>query len=267
MDKSKLHDYFETNRELWDGLTSIHEKSRFYDVDGFKKGKSSLNIIELEEMGDVAGKTLLHLQCHFGLDTLSWARLGARVTGVDFSSKAIALASSLKEELNIPADFISCNVYNLKNELQRTFDIVFTSYGVLGWLPDLCAWAETIHYFLEQAGIFYIVEFHPLLGMFDDNGAFKHPYLRGTQPLKDEWRASYAEPKVDFTHPCYEWYHSLSDVINAIIGAGLKIEFVHEFPFSVYGDRPFFVKGADGLWRHRDKNIKIPLMFSIKARK
>lgn len=267
MNKEKLYDYFETNRELWNGLTPMHAKSKFYDVDGFKKGKSSLNIIELEEVGNVSGKTLLHLQCHFGLDTLSWARLGAKVTGVDFSSKAIALANSLKEELKIEAHFIACNVYDLKDTLHRTFDIVFTSYGVLGWLPDLNAWAETIYCLVEKAGVFYIVEYHPLLGMFDDNGAFKHPYLRDTQPLKDEWRGSYATSKVDFTHMSYEWYHSLSDVINAIIGAGLKIEFVHEFPFSVYGDRPFFVKGSDGLWRHKDKNIKIPLMFSIKARK
>jgi ubiquinone/menaquinone biosynthesis C-methylase UbiE len=267
MDKEKFHDYFKTNRELWDGLTPLHARSKFYDLDNFKKGESSLKFIEQEELGAVSGKTLLHLQCHFGLDTLSWARLGAHVTGVDFSSEAITLANALKQELKIRADFITCNVYNLRDVLHRTFDIVFTSYGVLGWLPDLNAWAETIYYFLEKGGIFYIVEFHPLLGMLDDDGAFKYPYLRDAQPQKDEWKGSYALSEVDFTHMSYEWYHSLSDVINVIIKAGLQIEFVHEFPFSVYGDRPFYVKGTDGLWRHKDKNINIPLMFSIRAQK
>ncbi len=143
-----MDEYLKKNKELWNELTAIHAGSEFYDVDGFKRGKCSLSSIELEELGDVSGKSLLHLQCHFGLDTLSWARLGARVTGVDFSDKAIDLARSLSRDLKIEADFVQSDIYDLPDNLDGEFDIVFTSGGVLPWLPDLKRWAEIITHFL-----------------------------------------------------------------------------------------------------------------------
>jgi SAM-dependent methyltransferase len=267
MNKNELNKYFDQNQELWDGFVSIHEKSEFYNLDGFKHGKSSLHSIELEEMGDVSRKSLLHLQCHFGMDTLSWARLGARVTGVDFSEKAIRLAEALAQELSIDARFIQSNIYDLHRILDDRYDIVFTSYGVLCWLPDLHEWGRTVHHFLKDTGTFYMVEFHPILGMFDDDGVIRDKYFSTEEPARYEVKGSYAEPNVEFHHLSYEWYHSLSDIINVIIEAGLRIEFVHEYPFSICGDRPFLQKGKDGLWRHRDNNINIPMMFSMKAQK
>lgn len=267
MNKSSLKEYLEANKALWNGLATINEKSEFYDVNGFKSGKNSLNFIELDELGDVAGKSLLHLQCHFGMDTLSWARLGAHVTGIDFSEKAIQLAESLSRELAINARFIQSNLYDLPRVLREKFDIVYTSYGVLCWLPDLKEWGRIIHHFLKENGIFYMVEFHPILGMFDDDGSMKEGYFPGPEPTRYEANGSYADKDATFHHISYEWHHTLSDVVNALIGTGMPIEFLHEFPFSVYGDRPFLEKGEDGLWRHRDRNIKIPMIFSIKAQK
>lgn len=267
MKNDRLGEYFKSNQEMWNQHAAIHINSKFYDVEGFKKGETSLTFIERDELGDVSGKSLLHLQCHFGLDTLSWARLGARVTGVDFSEKAIQLAQQLAQEQSIDARFIQCPIYDLPSVLDDKFDIVFTSYGVLCWLPDLGKWARVISNFLAENGIFYIIEFHPIRGMFDDDGNITEPYFYNEEPLRYEGSGTYAEPNAGYKHVSYEWSHSLSDVVNALIEAGLRIEFLHEFPFSTSGDCPFLAKAKDGLWYHKNKAIKIPLMFSIKARK
>ena len=160
--------YFEANKALWNKRVDLHFNSEFYDKDKFKKSKNSLNSIELKELGDISGKTILHLQCHFGQDTLSLANLGAEVTGVDFSEEAIIKAKQLSNELNIKADFICSNIYDLKEKLNGKFDIVFTSYGTIGWLPDINKWAEIISHFLKPKGQFLIVEFHPFIWMLDD---------------------------------------------------------------------------------------------------
>ena len=164
------------NRLLWDELTAVHERSVFYDVEGFLAGASSLTWPELDELGpDVAGKRLLHLQCHFGLDTLSWARLGATVTGVDFSGQAIALARRLAAESGLAATFVESDLYDVPAVLDGRFDIVFTSWGVLCWLPDLTRWARLIADYLVPDGIFHIAEFHPFLFALVDD--FEEPLV------------------------------------------------------------------------------------------
>jgi len=258
--------YLNTNKDLWNTLAPLHAESTFYDVEGFRKGKSSLQHIEIEEIGDVSGKTLLHLQCHFGLDTLSWARRGARVTGVDFTDKAIGIAKTLKTELDIEADFICSNIYDLPDVLDSKFDIVFTSYGVLAWLPDLTRWAQVIQHFLRADGVFYLVDFHPIMEILDDGGEVKGSYFPVKDPYQYTAHGSYATDK-DIAHAQYEWVHTLADIITSLINAGLGIDFLHEFPYSVCGDRPFLVHGKDGLWRHKNKDIQPPLLFSIKARR
>src|SRR3569833_2969415 len=165
----QYRDYFEENKKLWNQRTTVHKDSSFYDVTSFLGGKSSLNEIELREIGDVKGIKILHLQCHFGMDSLSLARMGADVTGVDLSDAAIEEARKLNEELSLGAKFICCNVYELKNHLEEQFDIVFTSYGVIGWLPDLNKWAEIIGHFLKPGGFFYMAEFHPVVWMLDED--------------------------------------------------------------------------------------------------
>jgi SAM-dependent methyltransferase len=264
--------YLKNNKALWNEITPIHAQSDFYDVEGFKNGRSSmLYPIEREEMGDISGKSLLHLQCHFGMDTLSWARLGAKVTGVDFSDKSIDLARSLSKELEIDAEFICSDIYDLPENLSGKFDIVYTSGGALCWLPDLKRWAEIIAHFLKPGGFFYILEGHPFMMVFygDSPDAtepkVKNSYFHTPEPAKWDPEGDYAEPDAVVSPGSYEWTHSMGDIINAIISAGLRIEFLHEFPVIFFKCLPFMERDDDGLWRI--KGDKIPLIFTLKATK
>ena len=259
----------ETNRVNWNERTPVHAASAFYDVAGFKAGKNTLKAIERKEVGDVTGKTLLHLQCHFGLDTMSWARLGAQATGVDFAEDAIALARALSAEVGTDARFIHANVYDLPSILDEEFDIVFTSYGVLVWLPDLDRWAEVINSCLKPGGTFYLAEFHPLLTTLEPAASgearpcysyfHEELYFAGDEP-------SYAGDET-IASPNYEWGHGLGEIVTALAAAGLTIEFLHEFPFCYYQALPTMVQGEDGWWRFPEHNDSIPQMFSLRARK
>lgn len=266
-----MDEYLNTNRKLWDRWTHEHEASAFYDVAGFKAGRDTLRSVEVNELGDVAGKSLLHLQCHFGLDTLSWARRGALVTGTDLSPESIALARSLSRELEIPAKFVCCDLYDLPSNLEGEFDIVFTSYGVLHWLRDLRPWGRIIARFLKAGGIFYIVEDHPTFRMFTaENGTqikLENPYFFSETPNYNEITGSYATGFQGETATFYMWDHGLGDVLNALIEAGLQIEFLHEFPFAPRAKFPFMQRGADGWWRLPDQYAQIPFLYSLMARK
>lgn len=261
-----MDEYLQANRSLWNGWARLHFRSPTYEVERFRAGGSSLRAVEVEEVGDVAGKTLLHLQCHFGLDTLSWARQGAVVTGVDFSQEAIALARRLSAELDIPATFLCADVYDLPRVLPRQFDVVFTSYGVLCWLPDLTRWAQVVAHHLRPRGTFYMVEFHPVLTMLDDAGeTLAYPYFGREEPLCYEARGSYAAPEADFVHTAYEWPHSLGEVITSLLRAGLRLEFFHEFPYSTWGCWPFLEEVEPGKWVWQGRQGHLPHMFSVRA--
>lgn len=263
--------YLKANQKLWDQWTIEHEKSPFYDLAGFRSGKDRLRSIELSELGDVAGKSLLHLQCHFGMDTLAWARRGAVVTGVDLSEKSIALARSLSEELNIPSQFYCSDIYQLPDILSEDFDIVFTSYGVLHWLQDLQQWGKIIANFLKTNGIFYIVEDHPTFRMFtterESEIKLANPYFFSDLPEKIEGTGSYATENQGETASFYIWNHSMSEILNALINAGLTIEFLHEFPYAARAKFPFMKKGTDGWWHLPKRYVQIPFLFSLQARK
>jgi SAM-dependent methyltransferase len=260
--------YFENNRELWNKRTPLHLQSDFYNVTAFLEGQSSLNNIELEELGDVKGKSLLHLQCHFGQDTLSWARLGAKATGVDLSDASVEEARKLNQQLGLDATFVRSNLYDLKENLQGQFDVVFTSYGTIGWLPDLDKWAAVVAHFLKPGGTFYIVEFHPVVWMFDD--AFEkiiYPYHNTFEPIVTETEHSYTDGSAHASHKEYSWNHGLSEVISSLTGQGLRPEFLHEFPYSPYNCFQHMVQGEDGYWRVKHLQNKIPLLYSLKATK
>ncbi len=272
----KESEYIESNKRLWNERTPIHIKSEFYGVDEFKKGKSTLKSIELEEVGDVSGKSMLHLQCHFGMDTLSWARLGARVTGIDFSEEAIEYAKKLGSEINVPADFICSNIYDLRMNLTGEFDIVFTSYGVLCWLPDIEKWANVISRFLKPGGVFYIVDGHPFADIFDNGddarelkvGYPGHSYFHNPEPTYyPPGGTGYTDKTSRLENPSYEWAHTLGDIITSLISNGLTIKFLHEFPFSGYQSFPFLEKGDDGWWRLPNSRKDIPFLFSLMAKK
>ncbi|KTD57652.1 class I SAM-dependent methyltransferase [Legionella shakespearei] len=260
--------YFEVNKNTWNQRVNIHKDSTFYDLNSFKAGKSSLiSAIERKELPDVMDKTLLHLQCHFGMDTLSWAREGAIVTGIDFSDKAIEVAKQLTTDLQLNANFICSNVYDLKSNLEGTFDVVFTSYGVIGWLPDLDHWANIIAHFLKPGGIFYIAEFHPIVFMFDDNMEFIKYHYDNHELIELEIEKTYTDGDATIQGKEYGWNHSLSEVINALISQGLKIELFNEFNYSPFPCFPNLVEGDDGYWRIKGLEGKIPMVYSIRARK
>ena len=267
-----MDEFLKANQTLWNEWTAEHEKSPFYKVEEFKAGKERLKSIEREEVGDVNGKTLLHLQCHFGLDTLAWARHGAVVTGVDLSNESIALAKSLSMELNIPANFVCSDVLTLPDALQGQFDIVFSSYGILHWLRDLKRWAQVIAHFLKPGGFFYIVEDHPFMRVFTFDSTAQslkvdNPYFFTEEPYRAETTGSYATNFEGKNRTYYMWDHSLGEVINSLLGAGLRLEFLHEFPVALRAKFPNMVEGKDHYWRFVHEHNMVPLLFSLKATK
>ncbi len=260
--------YQHANLALWNEWAEINAKSKSYDLPGFLAGRCALKSIELEELGEVAGRSLLHLQCHFGLDTLSWARRGAHVTGVDFSDRAVALAQGIAREAGLEARFLCSDLYALPDRLAGQFDIVFTSYGVLCWLRDLPRWAEISAHFLKPGGTFYIAEFHPFLYVLDETPGdlrVAHPYFYHPEPTAWAVKGSYADREAKVNQPVdYEWAHSLGEIVSALAAAGLRIEFLHEFAQCVDQFLPGMEVGPDGWWRLPGQP-DLPLTFSLKA--
>ncbi|MBL8007532.1 MAG: class I SAM-dependent methyltransferase [Ignavibacteria bacterium] len=267
----KTEDYLNVNKAHWNERVSIHKKTELYDLENFKKGGIRLHNLEISELGDIKGKSVLHLQCHFGMDSLSLERLGAEVTAVDFSEEAVKAACELRDELNLKTEFILSDIYSLPDRLKRKFDIVYTSYGVLIWLPDLKKWAEVISHFLKDDGFFYIAEVHPASMIYDNNFSrgnndslkISYPYFRKDKPLKFEEEGTYADRKAKtVNNVTYEWTHSLSDIIMSLINAGLKIEFFHEHNFTVWQQFPEMIRDEEKYYRF---DFDIPLLFSIRA--
>lgn len=260
--------YFKTNQSLWDQKTQVHAASEFYDMEKFHKTRDSLNSIELEALGDVNGKSLLHLQCHFGQDSLSWANRGANVTGVDFSSKSIQLARQLSEKLEIPARFIQSNVLELDQHLQDSFDIVFTSFGTVCWLPDLNQWAKIISHFLKPGGIFYIADFHPFLWAYDhDTYELAYNYFFRKEPYVEEVQGTYADPNAPISHKEYCWSHSLAEMLSPLLANGLELLEFKEFPYSPYNCFANMHQLPNGNFKFGNFKIDIPHVFSYKLKK
>ncbi len=260
-------DYIAINRQLWNDRTAVHLTSEFYDMAGFMQGRSSLNDIELALLGDVQGKSLLHLQCHFGMDTLSLARLGAQVTGVDLSDTAIEEARKLAAHLGIPADFVCCNIYDLPQHLDTQFDIVFTSYGVIGWLPDLDAWGRLIARYLKPGGLFVMAEFHPVVWMFDnDFNRIEYSYFQQDAIVETE-EGSYADRYADIKNLAVSWNHSLDQVFRALLAQGLHIAAFREYDYSPYNCFANTVELEPGQFHIRGMERKLPMVYAVSAAK
>ncbi|WP_335973906.1 class I SAM-dependent methyltransferase [Gaetbulibacter jejuensis] len=262
-----LTKYFETNKATWNEKTKIHVESGMYDLETFKNGASSLMPYELKALGDVKGKSLLHLQCHFGQDTLSWSRLGANCVGVDISDEGIGFAQKLNEELELDADFVCCNVLETSKYVTDTFDIVFTSYGVIGWLPNLEPWGQMIADRLNKGGVFYMAEFHPIVWMFDyleGKPIMKYGYMQD-EVIYEEYEGTYANTDSKMISKEYGWNHGLSEVINALTKAGLRIDYLNEYDESPYNVLPDLEQTKSAMYATKDKLY--PLIFEIKATK
>jgi SAM-dependent methyltransferase len=262
----------DTNRAWWDERAPIHSESDFYDLEGFLADPTATHLrpFELDEVGDVAGKTLIHTQCHFGLDTLSWARRGARVTGLDFSAPAIETARRAAAQMGVDADFVAGDVYDAVDLVgARTFDVVYTGLGAIVWLPDIRRWAGVMAELTAPGGMFYVAEFHPLTEVFGDGDlTVEHSYFQDGPAVWDE-----AGTYVDFDAPTtdnvsYQWTHGLGDVVSAIVDAGLVVESLHELDHTLFQRWPFLVHDpATRTYRMPDDKPSLPLMYSIRARK
>lgn len=260
--------YTDRNRELWNHWSHNHFKSDFYDVEGFQAGKSSLNSIEEELLGDISGKSILHLQCHFGLDSLSLARKGANVTAVDLSDVAISYAEKLSAELNIDAKFIQSDIYKLPEKLNQKYDIVYTSYGVLAWLKDINLWGKIVSRYLKPSGKFVLVEFHSIANMLSDDGkSIDYPYFPHEKPLVFKSAGSYASDKDKTELEEYIWTHNLGNIVSAIASNNLTINSLTEYPYSVYNCYSFLEEVEKGKYKVKEANIDYPLMYSIVATK
>lgn len=260
-------DYLAINKHSWNQRVHVHLHSSFYDVDGCRQGKNLLNSIELDLLGDLTGKELLHLQCHFGLDSFSLQRMGARVTGIDFSDQAIETARTLNAEFGLDTQFICCDVYDVPASLNGRFDRVFTSYGTIGWLPDLPAWANTINRTLKPGGQFIMAEFHPVVWMFDDDfSKVGYSYFNSGAHLENE-SGTYADRNADIHGQYVMWNHSLADILNALHSAGLSLDVFHEHAYSPYDCFKHTEEFEPGRFRIRHLEHDIPMVFSLACTK
>jgi 2-polyprenyl-3-methyl-5-hydroxy-6-metoxy-1,4-benzoquinol methylase len=267
-------EHIESNRALWNEWAEINAKSDFYDLESFISGERGIRLrdYEIEEVGDVSGKDLLHIQCHIGTDTLSWARLGANVTGTDFSAAGLAKAKEIAEKIGIEGRWVQSDTYDLPTVLEGQFDIVYMSRGVLGWLPEVKRLAEVVAHFLRPGGIYFLSEIHPVIQVFDETNTEQlvlvWPYWEHDDPIVFETEGSYAdrEAQVKTTHE-FGWNHSLGEIVTAFAEAGLRIENLREYPF-VEWPVDFLEEREDQKWylpSHHKGGL--PLFFSLKASK
>jgi SAM-dependent methyltransferase len=257
----------ELNRAFWDERVPIHTASDYYDVEGFKAGRDPLDAFELEDLGDVSGRALVHLQCHFGRDTLSWARHGARVTGLDFSAPAIEAARRLAADIGVEADFVCADVYAAPQALGgRSFDIVYVNIGAINWLPDIRRWAGIVSVLLKPGGVLYMKEVHPFSWVFgDDDLTVENDYFAHRNDYDEA--GTYTDPDAPTVHNrTEEWQHPLGDVVNAVIGAGLVLELLGEHDHTAYRQWPFMEQHGS-VYRMPKGTPRLPLMYSLRARK
>lgn len=257
----------ETNKRHWDDVAPVH--GRAYNTDPLLSGGHLLDPVQVEELGAIAGKKLLHLQCHIGTDSLSLARLGAEVTGVDFSGESLKVARELAKRSGLEARFIETALFDLPDVLDETFDMVYTSLGVLNWISDIRQWALIISRYLEPGGVLYLMESHPFMHVFDDETdglSVRHSYFSGGEAI--EWPGDwpdYADSSYISSHPTMEFLWTISQIHNSLVDAGLRIQFIHEFDFMHWKGLASMERCEDGMWRLPDPLARIPLLFSLKA--
>jgi len=264
---------FSVNRAWWNGVVETHVNSRMYQTEAFRNGGDTLHPLESAEIGDVSGRSLVHLQCHFGLDTLSLARRGARVTGVDFAPNALAAARQLAAEAKLDARFVESNVYDAAAALGETYDIAYVTWGAINWLPDLHRWARVVHDVLKPGGFLYLLEGHPMALCLEQKRA-EDPltpgwaYFEHTAPQVIDEDGTYADRGAKLAHTrTHEWAHPLQQILGALIDAGLHIEMFHEHDRLAWQLWPCLEYDGNRMYRLPRDRMRLPLSFSLKARK
>jgi SAM-dependent methyltransferase len=268
-----MNDLQNTNQALWEEWSRLHIQpgsDYLAQIERFQAGECVIDECEVREVGDVSGKALLHLMCHLGLGTLSWARLGARATGLDFSQEALRIAREFNQEAGLEARFVYADVYAAPDILNEKFDIVYTSGGVMTWLADINAWARVVATCLKPGGFFYLKDSHPFRRVMfplvvDGNGnTGKYQYF-SDQPTRLEMRGSYAQPNSDRIQPAYFWVHGIGEIVTSLCQAGLRIEFLHEFP-KVYPNFATYTPNENGRFELRGvHDWAVPNQFSLRA--
>lgn len=261
------NNFIEINKHSWNNRVDTHLHSEFYNLERFLKGETSLNPIELEILGDIKGKRILHLQCHFGQDSISLSRLGAEVTGIDFSDKAIESARKIARETSSDVQFICCDLYDLGDHLDKQFDLIFTSYGTIAWLPDLDKWGKIISRFLKPTGKFVFVEFHPVVWMFDENfNKISYNYFN-VAPIAETESGTYADKNASISQSYVTWNHSISEVISSLLNNSLELNEIREYDYSPYNVFNNTIEIEPKKFRIKHFDNKIPMVFSIVASK
>lgn len=261
-----MDDYLKINKEAWDRRTEIHMQSAFYDLNSFLEGENSLPAIDRQLLGDVRGKSVLHLQCHFGMDSISLSRMGAKVTAIDFSEKAIKKAKELNRQLGTDVEFVCCDVYDTLQYVSQQFDVVYTSYGVISWLPDLMRWAKVVSDSLKPQGKFIMIEFHPILWMFD--GTFEkvlYPYAQDQAFVMEE--KTYTDNAGEAVDTTVTWNHGLAEVFRALKSSGLIINQFLELPGSPFNLFANMVETSEGIFQIAGKEGLFPITFAISGDK
>jgi SAM-dependent methyltransferase len=270
-----MTDWREANRANWDERVEVHLKA--YDLRSLRAGRGTLNAIEENELGSVAGLRVLHLQCHFGKDTLALAQRGAEVVGLDFSSAAIGSAQKLSEELGLAsrARFVHADLYDAPEAISEpgAFDMVYVTWGTICWLPDITRWAEIIAHFLKPGGALYFAEGHPAALVLDDETpctdsrpGFFVPYFESEALILDDHR-DYANPNVRLRNTrTHQFMHPLGQVVTALLSAGLTLEFLHEHaavPWQMFS----CLVDDGGCGYHWPDKPWLPLSYSLRARR
>ena len=264
----KMNEFYKANKDLWNMRTKEHLLGSFYKHDQFSKTLNSLTEIELADLTEVKDKSLLHLQCHFGQDTISWANLGAQATGIDFSEEAIKAAKALSAETGVSATFVECNAYDTPSFVKEQFDIVFTSYGAICWLDDLERWAKMVHTMVKPGGTFYIAEFHPAIYIFNfETGEIEYTYFQGKAPIADETEGTYGKSDSKITYTDYTWIHTISKLIQVLVNEGFEVETFKEFPFSPYNCFPKMRTVGENQYVMEFLPKGYPHAFSLKMKK
>ena len=259
--------YKELNKKAWNNKVLTHMDSEFYDMKAFMKGKSSLNSIELELLGDITGKSVLHLQCHFGQDSISLSKMGAKVTGADISDIAIEEARKIADKMNTNTSFVCSDIYDLPENLSGKFDIIFTSYGTIGWLPDLDKWAKVVSHFLKPNGRFIIVDFHPFVWMYDnDFNKIEYSYFNKEAIVENE-TGTYADRESEIEQTTVGWNHSTSELLNSLIKNNIRIESYTEYDYSPYNCFKGMVEYSPGKYRIEKFGDKLPLVYGLVGKK
>ena len=260
------------NRSWWDSAVAVHLASEFYDVEGWLADGRGPRPREVAVLGDVTGLDLVHLQCHFGKDTLSWARAGARVTGIDFSEAAIAAARELADRAGLGdrADFVCSPVADAVEALGgRDFDVVYVSLGALCWLPDIAEWAGQVAGLLRQGGRLFVHEVHPVsMALADDGLTIVYPYFEQATPYRDTVAGSYADPTATDAlpgDPTFGWNHGIGEILGALLAVGLRIDRLEEHDWTSFQRFPWLVETGEEEFVTPEGTIRVPLSFTLLA--